>query len=75
MRCAHAAGAATDQCNFSVYASHGGSGYPGSQQRLGVPERGVETRQGEPVTAAQVDLDLVLRLAITSEDRRDDEFR
>jgi hypothetical protein len=40
-----------------------------------VPERGVETRQGEPVTAAQVDLDLVLRLAITSEDRRDDEFR
>ena len=75
MRGAHTASAPTDQCNFSVYASHGGSGYRGPQQRLGVPERGVELGKGQIVAAAQVNLDLVLRLAIAPEDRQYDEFR
>jgi hypothetical protein len=39
------------------------------QQRLGVPERRIEVGKRQLVTAAQVDLDLVLRLAVAPEDR------
>ena len=52
-----------------------GQATPGPQQRLGVPERGVEFGKGQLVAAAQVHLDLILRLAIAPEDRQHDEFR
>ena len=40
------------------------SRYPWAQQRLGVQQGGVEIGKDQLVLAAQVDLDLILRLAV-----------
>jgi hypothetical protein len=50
------------------------SGYPVGQQLAGVPERSVQRGQGQTGRAAQVDLDLVLRLSVSPENRQHDEF-